>query len=359
MRQNGNIRLQDPSASPTFALSRPTNTDNPDVPPSLRRNLFGSHLSRRPAAPVPNASIDRMPDPFHSMNTQSQPDIYQQPIQHNQRAVHANHHNVYEPQSHPRLSPVRSLSPAKTQAYKDSITSIVAVDPATGRPQLPTMPQLPARMRETSDDEDEEDDSDLSDEEGPEDEHSMAWRRMRAFERANSSQDLDMHSSSMIGLPPHPGRLHELIDPGPRGGDYRSYEKIEDILSEMQKQQKARARTAVIPESSSSLGFDTPTDAAGISARTRGKSRATTCGHPAPSKQMQDDSRPRIGGVGATINPADKDELLGLIMTSLSRRVQEADEDAWMFGDERTAANGVSLSGSYNYLPRGELAEDY
>lgn len=215
-------------------------------------------------------------------------------------------------------------------------------------------------MREDSDtedeDEDEDDNDELEDGEDPEDKHAMAWRRMRAFERANASQhDLDVHSSSMIAMQPQQARLHDLIGPGSGGGDYRGYEKIEDILSEMQRQQKARART--IPESSSSLSLETPTDG-GVSARTRGKSRANPR-QIAQSKQSRDESRPWIGGVGATINTADKDELLGLIMTSLSRRVHEADEDAWTFGDERAAANGVSLSGSYNYLRNGELAEDY
>lgn len=366
MRQNGNIGLQDPAASPTFALSRPVNTDNPDVPPSLRRNLFGSHLSRRPAGPLPVASTDRMPDPFHPVTSTSShphPEIYQSSIQHSQRAANVNHQNAYDPP--PRVSPTRSQSPAKSLAYANSNTSIVALDPTTGRPQIPVMPRLPARMREGSDEEDSNEDSDdLDDSQDPSQDHSTAWRRMRASEYANPSQhDLDLHSSSMLGMHPQsqsqPGRLHELIDPGPNGTDYTDYTKIEDILSEMQRQQKARAKTAHIPESSSSFSLDTPTDGGGVSARTRGKSRANPRGQASPTKQPQDETKPRIGGVGATIKPADKDQLLGLIMTSLSRRVQEADENAWMFGDERAAANGVSVSGSYNYVKNGELAEDY
>lgn len=223
-------------------------------------------------------------------------------------------------------------------------------------------------MREGSDDEDSDEDSDdLEDGQGPSHEHSTAWRRMGPPEYANPSQhDLDLHSSSMLGMhsqpQSQPGRLHELIDPGPSGADYTDYSKIEDILSEMQRQQKARAKTAHIPESSSSLLLDTPTDGGGggVSARTRGKSRANPHGQATgQNKQPHDATRSRIGGVGATIKPADKDELLGLIMTSLSRRVQEANEDAWMFGDERAAANGVSVSGSYNYLSNGERADDY
>lgn len=349
--------MQDPSASPTFALSRPA--PNPDVPPSLRRNLFSSHLSRRPTAPFPNASTDRMPDPFQSMNSASQhaqADLYQAPPRHNQPTSHNQHENYQS-----RSSPTRSLSPTKTQTYTISNSSIVALDPATGRPQLPIIPQLPSRMPEGSEEEDEADgEANIDDDDGPEDEHTLAWRRMKAFEKANTSQhELDLHSSSLIGpISSQQSRLHDLIDASAGGGDYRDFEKIESILSEMQSQQKARARAAIIPDSWSSLSLDTPSES-GISARTRGKARAITRSQVEQNRSSKSENHMRVGGVGATLPPADKDELLGLIMTSLSRRVLEADEEAWMFGDERTTANGVSVSGSFNLAPRDELGVEY
>lgn len=357
MRQDGSIQLQDPSASPTFALSRPT--PNPDVPPSLRRNLFSSHLSRRPTAPFPNASTNRMPDPFQSMSSadqHAQPDLYQVQSRHNQPVSHSQHENYQS-----RSSPTRSLSPAKMQTHVTSASSIVALDPATGRPQLPIIPQLPLRMPEGSEEEDEVDgEVDVDNDDGPEDEHTLAWRRMKAFEKANTSQhELDLHSSSLIGpISSQQSRLHELIDASTGAGDYRDFEKIESILSEMQSQQKARARAAIIPESLSSLSLDTASES-GVSARTRGKARAITRSQIEQNKSSKSGNHVRVGGVGATLSPADKDELLGLIMTSLSRRVVEADEEAWMFGDERTTANGVSVSGSFNLAPRDELGVEY
>ncbi|KAK6370720.1 hypothetical protein LTR64_005964 [Lithohypha guttulata] len=317
------------------------------VPPTLRRNLFSSHLSRRPAGTIPNASTDRMPDPFQAMGSTSHnvpAEFYQLPDQ--QRPLS----NVYAP----RLPPTRSLSPTKSQLYSNTNASIITLDPTTGRPQLPAIPKLPSRLPEGDEEEEGEDEEDTDDEDDP-DEHAVGWRRMKSLERANASQhDLDLHSSSLIGgLSSRQTRLHELIDTSADGNDYRDYEKIESILSEMQSQQRAKARTAVLPDSSSSLSLETPPEN-GVSARTRGKARITTKGQ-AEQRHNKAGSLPRMGGVGATLNSADKDELLGLIMTSLSKRVQEADEEAWMFGDERTAANGVSVSGSFNVAMRDEL----
>ena len=204
--------------------------------------------------------------------------------------------------------------------------------------------------------EEEEDEDGLDDEDEPEDDHAVAWRRMKAFEHANAGQhDLELHSSSLLGGGlSHQPRLHDFL--AVPGSGISDYEKIESILSEMQSQQKARAKSTVLPVSTSSGSFETPTD--GVSARTRGKARAT----PRLQEQLQSrssDIQSRVGGVGATLNPADKDELLGLIMTGLSKKVQEADEDAWMFGDEHTAANGVTVSGSFNVAVRDELSTDY
>lgn len=324
MRQNGNILPQDPSLSPTFALSQ--NAAIPTVPPSLRRNLFASHLSRRPALGLPNGSSSQGTDPFVSMESSSQPSESQQQYSifqtTNPQPLRG---NAFDP----RTSSVHSLSPKKTQSHTSA--SILALDPTTGRPQLPVMPTLPQRLR-LSEDEDEEED--ISDEEDPVDEPAT-WSRSRGYKPGASSQhDLDLHSSSITGIPPQPNMLHELIDSSTMG----DYEKIESILSEMQSLQKARARTAIVE--------NTPMDgsADGISARTRGKSKVPTRSGTEYSKGKGQIDQTRIGGVGAILKQSDKEELLSLIMTSLARKVQEADEDAWIYGSERTMGLG-----SYNY----------
>lgn len=367
MRQNA-ITIQDPSASPTYALSQPAN--QPNVPASLRRNLFASHLSRRPVPQYGATNADTAADPFHnqimSSNNQYSYDRYSQPDPNALgQAVHQDQHAA---QSGFYAPPFRSLSPVKNQHAANG-SSIVALDPVTGRPALPILPKLPARFRTSeNNDEDEAEDGDPEEEEDPDMDydhsHDEPYRRTRTYDRGIVSQrELDLHSSSIIGG--SQPRLHDLIDAdGSAANDATDYDKIESILSEMQSQQKARARTAALPGSSSSLLIDTPTNDSRISARTRGKSRANTHGTSAEQAGRSTETSPRksrMGGVGATLKPADKDELLGLIMTSLARRVQEADENAWMFGDEHGATvNGFAGAGtgSFAYARDGHAIDD-
>lgn len=368
MRQHGTVQIQDPSASPTYALSEAAN--NPSVPASLRRNLFASHLSRRPVTQnaTSDPEIDREPFPTPTVASGSRwyPSQSAQPVHQDQYAASMNTHNNYL--TDPRVSPLRSLSPSKNQ-FTTSGSGIVAIDPITGRPALPVMPSLPTRFRTGDDNEDDDtDDGDPEDEDDPDMDYDhsrgVPFRRTRTFERGIMNQhELDLHSSSIIGA--SQPRLHELIDAdGNTTTESTDYDKIESILSEMQSLQKARARTAVLPESILSQPMDTPTSDSRVSARTRGKSRAAIRGIPAaeasnPRSSTASPTKPRVGGVGATLKPADKDELLGLIMTSLSRRVQEADDDAWVFG--ATAESGVNSFvgvGSFAYGREGATVTD-
>lgn len=374
MRQNGTVQLQDPSASPTYALSEATN--NPSVPASLRRNLFASHLSRRPVPQHAGSNPETVSDPFQpqmmtsgsrwypSQDRSAQPHSFAQLTHHDQYIGGMNSHNNYF--ADPRVSSSRSLSPTKNQNTTSS-SGIIAIDSITGRPALPVLPTLPARFR-TGDntEEDDTDDGDPEDEEDPDMDYDHSrgapFRRTRTFDRGVMTQhELDLHSSSMIGT--SQPRLHELIDAdGSTGADSTDYDKIESILSEMQSQQKARARTAAAPGFTSLPSIDTPTADSRISARTRGKSRAATHGvtaEPNGRSNNTSPSKPRVGGVGATLKSADKDELLGLIMTSLSRRVQEADEDSWIFGaTHNPGADSFVGAGSFAYSREGAGTHD-
>ena len=209
----------------------------------------------------------------------------------------------------PSRSPTRSHSPPKQSQQ----SQIIMVD-SSGRPVLPHIPKLPTQLLDNSEDEEDEQDASMDEE-------------FRSREQSQSSM-----------LPPqNAARLHDLIDTNTNS----DFDKIESILSEMQALQKARARTTV-PE------LETPTLGDGVSARTRGKARSRI-------QEKSDTQRTGIGGVGATLKEEDKDELLGLITTSLRRRVQDADEDAWMFGDELLTANGVSVTGGLNVGTGNEL----
>lgn len=342
MRSNGSIQVQDPSASPTFALSRPGNNNAvPDVPPALRRNLFSSHLSRRP----PNASIDQMPDPFQpvAVREEQQPEVSQSTTRYQHTIP-----NIYET----RRATSRSQSPAKST--QNSNASIIAIDPKTGRPQLPQMPQIPDRMPEGEDDEPEQGEE-SEDVPAASDNDSELYIHKR-YPTYNPTQIEPEISSSSIGLSAEGVRFYELID---QSASHIDLSKVQSILSEMQSQQKARARTTILPELTATASQGISSNS-GVSARTRGKAKAVVAKSQVENFRPRDSaSKPRLGGIGATIDPADKEELLGAIMAGLSKRVQEADENAWMFGDERISINGLSAPGGYSFGNKDELDVGY
>lgn len=330
MRHQQSVRPQHLALSPTYALSQHPSSPPVVVPQPLRRNLFATHLSRRPGfpqdlpQPAPNASTDRILDPF---NDSSRPRTMASPTrQQTQPHIYRSESSTHEVTGADQLpidsrqSPPRSVSPAKTQPAQHStgIGSIITLDPATGRPAIPILPHLPRQLRVK--DEDEDDDEVQADEyDAPED-----WE----LPRLNQS-DLQHHASNFIANDSQRQHLHELIDTT-RAGDYRDYERIERVLSEMRSQQRARARH-IDPV------LDTPV-ASSISTRTRGKAKATTRSHDtvAPNLQSSQHRQARPGGgdggIGATIDPTEKEELLSLIMSSLARKVQEAQREDWMFG---------------------------
>lgn len=344
MRTTGNIQVQDPSASPTLALSRNAPTHAPDVPPALRRNLFSSHLSRRPT----NASTDRMPDPFQPLplSEQQKPDVLQISPRHHQSIP-----NIYEA----RRSPSRSQSPVKPQNHVTSNSSIIALDPKTGRPQLPQMPRIPAVMPEGDDDEDDQDEEEAEEDvPAASDDDSELYIHKRYPTYNPTYIEPEMPSSS-LGLSAEGVRFYELID---QSDAHIDLPKVQSILSEMQAQQKARARSTVQPDLTASAAMGTPSYT-GVSARTRGKAKAVSRSQGEAFRPYESASKPRLGGIGASLDPVDKEELLGAIMAGLSRRVQEAEENAWMFGDERVNINGLSAPGGYSFGIKDELDVGY
>lgn len=336
MRHHRSVLPQDPSLSPTYALSQQPSSPPAVVPQPLRRNLFATHLSRRPGLsqelprPIPNASTDRIMDPFNDgerpltmpspTRPQTQPHIYRSESSTHEQA------RTQQPSIESRRSRSRSVSPVKTQPTQQAtgIGNIIALDPDSGRPDIPALPHLPRHLRIK--------DEDTSDEQ-PDGYHpTEEWE----LPRLNQS-DLQRHSSSLIANDSQRQRLHELID-STHAGDYRDYERIERVLSEMQSQQRARAR---LVESI----IDTPVTSS-ISTRTRGKARAATKSY--DTTQSVHGNQHRLsrpggggggGGVGATIDPVEKEELLSLIMSSLAKKVQVAQRDDWMFGKHSHAGN--------------------
>lgn len=342
MRSNGSIQVQDPSASPTFALSRGNNA-LPDVPPALRRNLFSSHLSRRP----PNASTDRMPDPFQplSVHEEQESDILQRSPR---------HHQTVPTTFTSRRTPSRSQSPIKSQSHTNPHASIIAVDPKTGRPQLPKMPLIPTKMPEDDEDDQDQGEEELEEVPAASDDDSELYIHKR-YPTYNPTHIEPEISSSSIGLSVEGVRFYELMD---QSASHIDLSKVQSILSEMQSQQKSRARTTILPDQNSSTLQGIIINS-GVSARTRGKAKAVVKPQMENFRPYDSASKPRLGGIGATLDPNDKEELLSAIMAGLSKRIQEAEENAWMFGDERININGLSAPGGYSFGIKDELDVGY
>ncbi|ETN40501.1 uncharacterized protein HMPREF1541_04778 [Cyphellophora europaea CBS 101466] len=152
-----------PDLSPTHSLSgSPTRT----APDPVRRNLFSAHLSRRPAS---SQSTTSRPS-SQSQNATQPPSLPSQT------------RNISPFTSPPRLSPTHPLPPSFNETYDPVVSphrslsprtvatlfpssSVVALNPSTGRPILPNLPTLPARLRLSDSDDDDEEEEDDDDEE--------------------------------------------------------------------------------------------------------------------------------------------------------------------------------------------------
>lgn len=327
--QQGRVPVQDPSMSPTYGMSQPPTTNLP-YPSATRRNLFASHLSRRPisaSTSQPN-SLDPFTNQVPAQRQSSQNDLFRSPpsLQPSHRTINVGIQDTYDPQ----ISPNRPLSPGTTTQYFGA-SGIVAVSPSTGRAILPSLPKLPPRLRLS---EGEEEDEDLeSDHENP---HLSNHRS--PYPSTRTTTEYEGSSSLLYGLRHDYSNpiYHDFLDPS--SSDSRDLERIERLLGEMQAQQRAKARAAPTQQDSSENPAQhvLPPNSSVTTRPNRGKGRegAKQTGGLNVLPTSKGETMPPLGGVGATLDPIEKDEILGLIMTSLRKKVQLADEEGWMFGSE-------------------------
>ncbi|OCT54681.1 hypothetical protein CLCR_02967 [Cladophialophora carrionii] len=195
--------LRDPIEYSPTTSSFLSSTSNAITSGSVRRNLFSTHLSRRPASGAQPTQLDGQNDtPDSPSQTQAQPPPPPQQQQQQQQQYGSQlprlrshqrsvstpslspspprsspFHNVLDGGSSaafipppipqlspphravaadrydPTISPNRPLSPHSSAALFPN-QSIIALNPVTGRPVLPKLPVLPSRLRLTdSDDE--------------------------------------------------------------------------------------------------------------------------------------------------------------------------------------------------------------
>ncbi|KIV90838.1 hypothetical protein PV10_05446 [Exophiala mesophila] len=248
--------------------------------------------------------------------------------------------DVYDPTT----SPHRPLSPRSKDALFPN-SSIIAINPTTGRPVLPHLPTLPSRLRLSDDEAELELESghqsqhygqgthQYDDGQGHDDTQNSYTRSHRHPQQPHdhiASGDTDMSPIAGMGPSTHTAAQLRAEEEAEIEADEerRDRERIERLLREMMARQRARAKSKTGVTDS-----HTPTSSAN---RRGGRRRAHEVGvgidMDASGLEAGDD----------TESEAEKEELMSLITASLRREVAKADDENWMFGDLGAPGSGMS-----------------
>ncbi|KIW71649.1 hypothetical protein PV04_03790 [Phialophora macrospora] len=383
--------LRDPiDYSPTTS-SFLSSTSNAITSASVRRNLFSTHLSRRPASGAQPPQLDGQNDtPAQQQQPQQQQHGSNLPrLRSHQRSAStpslspspprsSSFHNVLDggsaafipppipqlspPQRaavaegyDPTVSPNRPLSPRSSAALFPN-QSIIALNPITGRPVLPKLPLLPNRLTLTDSDDETTEDREPRDGHGEgegEDDEDVEVHHARAAARGGFSDD-EFHDrpaqASTRRTDHHVRRHHNLFGHG------HSHEHDQPSSASV-----ARARTThTHAHAHTHAHTHTHTDAqAAAIAAARAQAEAAALDELDSERrdrerierllrEMMSRQRARAKGKSAassTVAAAaedededeeaqeEKEELMGLIMGSLRREVARAEEEGWMFGE--------------------------
>lgn len=230
----------------------------------------------------------------------------------------------------PTVSPNRPLSPRSREALFPN-SSIIALNPVTGRPILPHLPVLPGRLRLTD-----EDGVPEHEEQGDEDPDGTPDAGIRHHHHHPSDPDM-IHAAAAaedeVSLEADEER--------------RDRERIERMLREMMARQRARAKLGTHKSSSSSVAADGPASASGNGVKRRGGRRlhhGRRHRHMSPLQRGDgrehdpDDDDDDVHAYTADEDDsegseAEREELMGLITASLRREVARAEDEGWMYGD--------------------------
>ncbi|KAJ9612389.1 hypothetical protein H2200_003986 [Cladophialophora chaetospira] len=342
-----------------------SSTSNPTVSGPVRRNLFSTHLSRRPASGAQPPQLDGPSEQHasqsHSYTHQQQHGTDMRRLQTHRRSAStpslspspprlSPFHNApndssnaaYIPPPIPLLSPQRAaladgydptISPNRPLSPRSSAAlfpnqSIIALNPLTGRPVLPKLPALPARLRLTDSDDEMNDEPD--EDEGEEDDEEIEIHDPHAAQGEDFSDDDEFHNPTLQAYtrrrgargPPHPnpyshehGGHHDPSSPAPRAEhtDAGALPTSQTISATSPLHSRARIERLLSE----------------MMTRQRLRANASTKA-PVPSSSTvpipvedEDDEE-------AT---EEKEELMGLIMGSLRKEVARAEEEGWMYGD--------------------------
>ncbi|EXJ80534.1 hypothetical protein A1O1_08680 [Capronia coronata CBS 617.96] len=383
---------QHPHALPQVRTHQ-RSVSTPSLSPSPPRLSPSSHVSPEPAAFMSGYHQHQSP-PYPQLQTQQQ---------HHALPPSASHRAFLTEGYDPTISPNRPLSP-RSSATLFPNSSIIALNPVTGRPVLHRIPKLPGRLRlSDSDDgqdagEDEDEDLDLDDADHYIDEDeavAQAYRRGRRADPVAWRHNTYGHASSVAAAAAGNDRDHVQAAAAVTAEadaeadeERRDRERIERLLREMMARQRARAqsKSTSVPtgpggDATSSRGSQLNLNSNSHSHLRGGRRRRRDMGtnHDNNRLQMQrgqdtgmdhavesidyfdvdhdhdhdHDDNDSSSNNNANIGPsygerrrdseaeAEREELMGLIVGSLRREIARADEEAWMFGEQSTMGAGA------------------
>lgn len=289
-------------------MSRTRNDETSPAPypaSSVRRNLFSTHLSRRPASSQSQSQLQTQ-----TTQDPSRPDSATSNVAQQVTASHQSSQIPSFPQS-PRMQDLNNyynsdlpnpFSPApmsKSNTNPPSsctastifpANSIVAIHPVTGRPVLPSLPTLPAHLRLSTDSSDPDNPGSPSNEED-------------AATTAAGATDY-----------PHSSSYWAAIDEQERADKAR----IEKSLVEMMYRQRKRSQQAAQQQQNQHQQASSSSH------------RRTRPGGGGKDRDAMMGDELHHGGHGG-MAPLESEELMGLVTASLRKKVGLLEEEMWMF----------------------------
>ena len=405
--------------SPATTHFRPESSTAQPLPnsSSVRRNLFSAHLSRRPASGSQSSSqgsshphsqsqvqppyaqdtqsFSHLPQPHHSavpsvsrihaasrsyqhQRSVSSPSLSPSPPRlspfHNLPPTATFAHNAITapplaptPPRHPTetydptVSPHRPLSPRSRETLFPN-SSVIAINPATGRPILPYLPVLPDRLKLTDDDDADEE----GDEDGDEAVHAMEHHT--TYTDGDEAQHHPYSQGQNQGGPSDHSQIQATTllrasDEASLEADdeRRDRERIERLLREMMARQRTRAQgktTASVVSNSdgysgrggtpSNVGSRSLKSRRQVAARRRDEDAYASASGDHDGNEASSDSESEMEA------KAEEEELMGLITASLRREVARAEEEGWMFGD----SGGLGMGREEGLVGAGVMTEE-
>ena len=312
---------------------------------SVRRNLFSTHLSQRPASsrsqPSPQSNSQppvRLPSQPQATNasTQTNNHTFAPPL------FFDGSHSPQRQSSNP-FSPSHSPNHNTPTLYPSS--SIIALHPVTGRPILPTIPTLPSHLRLSSADSN----SEPPDPGDPDTHYDTGQHPSDKAPTATDNYWLSTEESDRADAERIEKSLVEMY--------YRQRQKHRHQQHD-QDHYHASSSSSSHKNIASSMSQKPQSHDLGITTHGHSHSHTISSGPQFDNHEtgLDEEVPEHISHFMSGDREADKmetDELMNLIMTSLRKRLTELDEERWMFEggshEVGVGAMGAEFEGGKGY----------